>query len=79
MEERVEGSGSLRPPPLFLLPSDPVEAYLADGACVVAWCRAALDAVRAALEDAAAIRLNLTERDGSHSGSLKADGEPADA
>ena len=50
----MEGLGSLRPSPLFLLLSDPVEAYLADGACVVAWCRAALDAVRAALEDAAA-------------------------
>lgn len=30
-----------------------MEAYLADGACVMAWCRAALDDLRVALEDAA--------------------------
>lgn len=50
---------SLTPPhpfqtrPSLLTPSDPVEAYLADGACVAAWCRASLASTRALVEGAA--------------------------
>jgi len=66
---RVFFSSSLTPPPLRLrlhtnppshqlritnTNSDPVEAYLADGACVAAWCRASLASTRALVEGAAA-------------------------